>query len=301
MGLGTIKHAVKLGDRERGFMDYFRICQNKEGWAGASCYGHSNRLQAAKVQNRCTRFFRTEVYRARYFNPGTGRFWTMDTDQGDKEDPLSLHKYLYCQVDPINGMDPSGNEDLDSMRMPVLAKAFATTIDGLEKVGGVPAAAAQYSVVLVTPSNGIQYKPQTKLKTQAQANEVGLPVGTPVYISVPPQVDPQALVDFWRPGNYYSGRHNTDFGVAFADFWRPHGAHDYKEINPIYDAFGNFGFGATGAANGDTLENLLAWANRIHKLFSHGPNPEINNTDIKSGFNAISQGGKLSVVRSSLQ
>src|ERR1043166_3241349 len=46
--------------------------------------------------------------RARYMNPGTGRFWTMDTFEGQSEDPLSLHKYLYAQSDPINRLDPSG-------------------------------------------------------------------------------------------------------------------------------------------------------------------------------------------------
>ena len=48
--------------------------------------------------------------RARYLNTGTGRFWTMDTYEGDNEDPLSLHKYLYCEVDPIDGVDPTGHE-----------------------------------------------------------------------------------------------------------------------------------------------------------------------------------------------
>jgi len=46
--------------------------------------------------------------RARYYKPDTGRFWTMDSYGGDNEDPLSLHKYLYCQGSPINGVDPSG-------------------------------------------------------------------------------------------------------------------------------------------------------------------------------------------------
>ena len=46
--------------------------------------------------------------RARYYKPDTGRFWTMDTYDGTSEDPLSLHKYLYCQGDPINGIDPDG-------------------------------------------------------------------------------------------------------------------------------------------------------------------------------------------------
>ncbi len=46
--------------------------------------------------------------RARYLNPNTGRFWTMDSYSGNNEDPLSLHKYLYCQADPVNNVDPSG-------------------------------------------------------------------------------------------------------------------------------------------------------------------------------------------------
>jgi RHS repeat-associated protein len=46
--------------------------------------------------------------RARYLNPNTGRFWTMDTFAGNSEDPLSLHKYLYCQGNSVNGIDPSG-------------------------------------------------------------------------------------------------------------------------------------------------------------------------------------------------
>ena len=29
----------------------------------------------------------------------------MDTDEGDHEEPQSLHKYLYCQGDPVDGED----------------------------------------------------------------------------------------------------------------------------------------------------------------------------------------------------
>lgn len=46
--------------------------------------------------------------RARYLNPNTGRFWTMDTTEGDNEDPLSLHKYLYGEDNPVNNVDPLG-------------------------------------------------------------------------------------------------------------------------------------------------------------------------------------------------
>ncbi len=46
--------------------------------------------------------------RARYLNPNTGRFWSMDSFAGNKNDPRSLHKYLYCHDNPINNVDPTG-------------------------------------------------------------------------------------------------------------------------------------------------------------------------------------------------
>src|SRR5208282_1387677 len=48
--------------------------------------------------------------RARYFNSATGRFWGMDTEDGQDRDPLSLHKYLYAEGNPVDNLDPSGNE-----------------------------------------------------------------------------------------------------------------------------------------------------------------------------------------------
>jgi RHS repeat-associated protein len=47
--------------------------------------------------------------RARYLNTSTGRFWTMDTNEGAAADPLYLHKYLYAEQDPVDGLDPSGH------------------------------------------------------------------------------------------------------------------------------------------------------------------------------------------------
>jgi RHS repeat-associated protein len=46
--------------------------------------------------------------RSRYYNPLTGRFETMDSDEGDIFDPATLHKYTYAQANPVNGVDPSG-------------------------------------------------------------------------------------------------------------------------------------------------------------------------------------------------
>lgn len=46
--------------------------------------------------------------RARYMNPNTGRFWTTDSYEGSQYDPLSLHKYLYANANPVSNIDPSG-------------------------------------------------------------------------------------------------------------------------------------------------------------------------------------------------
>jgi hypothetical protein len=48
----------------------------------------------------------------RYLNTSTGRCWSMDTDEGDDSDSLSLHKYLYSSADPVNRIDPTGNDDI---------------------------------------------------------------------------------------------------------------------------------------------------------------------------------------------
>ena len=46
--------------------------------------------------------------RARYMNPGTGTFISMDSYQGSIYDPVSLHKYLYANANPVMYTDPSG-------------------------------------------------------------------------------------------------------------------------------------------------------------------------------------------------
>ena len=48
--------------------------------------------------------------RARYYNPATGRFLSRDPLDGNAFDPKALHKYLYAGGDPINRVDPSGQD-----------------------------------------------------------------------------------------------------------------------------------------------------------------------------------------------
>ena len=46
---------------------------------------------------------------ARYYEPAVGRWTSADKWLGDIYRPLSLNRYLYCEDDPVNHVDPSGN------------------------------------------------------------------------------------------------------------------------------------------------------------------------------------------------
>ena len=46
--------------------------------------------------------------RARYMDTSTGRFISQDSYQGSISDPVSLHKYLYANANPVTYSDPSG-------------------------------------------------------------------------------------------------------------------------------------------------------------------------------------------------
>jgi RHS repeat-associated protein len=46
--------------------------------------------------------------RQRYYDPGIGRFTKRDTYEGRLQEPITLHKYLYGNANPVNYVDPSG-------------------------------------------------------------------------------------------------------------------------------------------------------------------------------------------------
>ena len=49
-----------------------------------------------------------QYLRARFYNPANGRFNRLDPFAGNMNDPQSLHKYTYVHGDPIQGIDPTG-------------------------------------------------------------------------------------------------------------------------------------------------------------------------------------------------
>lgn len=63
-----------------------------------------------------------------YLNPGTGRFWTMDSEAGDVEAPLSLHRYLYGASSPVSNTDPTGRAAEEALTS-IGAGAFVTSMN----------------------------------------------------------------------------------------------------------------------------------------------------------------------------
>ena len=87
--------------------------------------------------------------RARYYNQLTGRFETMDPGKcqsccalqapqsEDIFDPDSLHKYIYTQNNPVNRLDPSGRDSVETATLYryVLVYTAATVLYYAHQVG----------------------------------------------------------------------------------------------------------------------------------------------------------------------
>ncbi len=52
--------------------------------------------------------------RARYYNPATGRFWARDPIEGKLCCGLSSSPYIYTEDNPVNALDPTGRDVLES-------------------------------------------------------------------------------------------------------------------------------------------------------------------------------------------
>lgn len=66
--------------------------------------------------------------RARYLDVNRGRFWSQDSFEGTNKEPLSLHKYLYAQTNPVNNSDPSGYFSTGKLAAALVIQTVLVTI-----------------------------------------------------------------------------------------------------------------------------------------------------------------------------
>ncbi|HID99841.1 MAG TPA: RHS repeat-associated core domain-containing protein, partial [Thiotrichaceae bacterium] len=66
--------------------------------------------------------------RARYYDPTIGRFITQDTWQGLRGKPITLHKYLYANANPVVFTDPTGQMSLVSLSAGLQIRSILTRI-----------------------------------------------------------------------------------------------------------------------------------------------------------------------------
>jgi RHS repeat-associated protein len=77
--------------------------------------------------------------RARWMDPGVGRFASADTFAGSSFEPTTLHKYLYAGQDPVDRVDPSGLESLASVMVSFAVAGMVNAMLGVVLGNNVPA------------------------------------------------------------------------------------------------------------------------------------------------------------------
>ena len=115
--------------------------------------------------------------RARWYDASSGRFATQDTWAGNGNDPISLHKYLYANAEPVRHLDPSGHATLAEVsRAPIIQMNLSNLSTITFNTARVAANDALWTGV--GGNTGLL----TALALAAAANEVDRFLGVPVIV-----------------------------------------------------------------------------------------------------------------------
>ena len=114
-GLGSTRAVVDdsgVGQSEFGYGDAFGIpyqvaANGTRATAGAGFFLNGQQWDGSGVWNSGEGLY---FNRARYYQPGLGRFIGQDILLGNSSSPISQHRFIYGGNDSVNHIDPSGNE-----------------------------------------------------------------------------------------------------------------------------------------------------------------------------------------------
>ncbi|MCU0329109.1 MAG: RHS repeat-associated core domain-containing protein [Chitinophagales bacterium] len=149
-----------------------------------------------------------DYLRARYLNPSTGRFVSRDTFVGDWNSPVTLHRYLYANANPVMFVDPSGltslNELIEANKIKQILEQTTNIglrfLNVLEKVDNTVSVVnsiwAMFNILENPSSAGFQLSQNIKFNTVPKMDEAitslrantGKIIGKILYTKLPAEI-----------------------------------------------------------------------------------------------------------------
>jgi RHS repeat-associated protein len=185
--------------------------------------------------------------RARMYDPQLMRLTSRDPLFGKFEQPMSLHKYLYCGNNPINFIDPQGlwtrHVMLSGMLSfgPSLMYQKGFVIDDEGNIGVITTSNAPHPIEGVgdwglglgvpSASAGVAFG-WTNADTIFDLRGPGITIGGSVGVGFGIGVD--YLQGIQRNGQYYYGAEFVpQYGVSSAGIWEVHGQATWTTVVPL--------------------------------------------------------------------
>ena len=112
----------------------------------------NNKYQYAGEQKDVTGNY---YLRARYYNPSVGRFTQMDSYMGQSNNPITLHKYLYANANPVMYTDPSGYMSLGGMSIGMSYMNMASIVSYAGQIANIY---SKIDIILTYVELANQYK-----------------------------------------------------------------------------------------------------------------------------------------------
>ena len=115
-----------------------------------------------------------EMYflRARYMDPSKGRFHSMDMFEGRNLDPITLHKYLYANANPVMFIDPSGYLSFVELMHAIGIQKILRSASATRKLHQARRTMSKLCRIVAKPANGLikGYKALTKQLRKINSN-----------------------------------------------------------------------------------------------------------------------------------
>jgi RHS repeat-associated protein len=92
---------------------------------------------------------------ARYYSPFQRRFLTKDPEPGSKSNPITLNPYQYCENNPMNNVDPTGQFSMDVSALEATLRRFQSDMAGMMlRLGGLDNAVSRIRAGAALMSSG---------------------------------------------------------------------------------------------------------------------------------------------------